>query len=155
MNSKIQAMDEPANQSFGGTQEAHDDVADSSLELLQDKIECADNTTDLMIREINHKRELKDKKFLKEGQTDKLVKKRKNLANILKGLKSQQQAKEHKKKDETLIKINGLYHSAECSFKTESKKDNLKVDINAVFGKLKPFKCSDCTKGRRIKTYFL
>ena len=148
-------MDKPTNQSIGGTQEAHGDVVNSKLELLRDNIEYSDVMTDSLINEIHHKRELKDKKLLKEGPTDKLVKKRKNLANILKGLESQQQTKELKKKDETLIRINGFYQCTECSFKTKSRRSVISAHINEVHRKLKPWKCSDCNKGKRIKTYNL
>ena len=33
------------------------------------------------------------------------------------------------------------------------ERSNLKVHINAIHRQLKPWKCSDCPKGRRIKTY--
>ena len=52
---------------------------------------------------------------------------------------------------ETLIKTNGFYHCSECLYETELEK-SLKVHINAVHRKLKPWKCSDCTKGKQIKT---
>ena len=158
----MQAMDKPANQSVGGTQEAHDDVLDSSLEVLRDKIECVDDKAEifenqtLIINEINHKRELKYKE--EQGSTDKLEKRveiRKNIANILKGCKNQQQVKEHKQKDGNLIRINGFYHCPECLYMTNGSMNCLKKHINAVHRKLKPLKCSDCTKGRRIKPFYL
>ena len=154
-------MDNPAHQSIEGTQEAYDDVADSSLELFRDKIECVDvkveifeNQT-LIINEIIHKRELKDKE--EQESTDKLVKraeKRKNLANILKGLKIQPQVKEHKKRDEIFIRINGFYNCPDCHYET-NRQSNLKVHMDAVHLKLKPFKCSDCCKCKRVKFYYI
>ena len=157
----MQAMDEPANLSIGGTQEAHEDAPNFSLKLLRDQIEYVDvnleifeNQT-LIINEINHKRQLKDKE--EQGSTDKLVKrakKRKNLANILKGLKSQPQAKEHKKRDETFIRINGFYHCPDCLYET-NRQSNLKFHMAAVHLKLKPWECSDCCKSTRMKSYYL
>ena len=142
-------MNEPANQSFEGAQEAHDEVFNFSLELSRYKIEYFDIA------------ELKDEELLKVEQelTDKLVESvevNKNLDNILStSLKNQQEVKEPEKKDETFIRINGLYHCPECLFETKSVRRVLKLHINVVHRKLKPFNCSECTKGKRIKTYHL
>ena len=159
-------MEKPANLLIEETQKAHHEVPNFSLEHLQDKLEYLnvkshffENQT-LIINEIINKVELKNKELLKEeqGLTDKLAEKteeKKNLVKILKGLKSQQKGKTHKKKEETLIRINGFYHCPECLYKTKWDRINLKRHINAVHRQLKPWKCSDCTKGKRIKTYFL
>ena len=143
------------------TQEARDDVTDFSLELLRDKIEYLDVKADffenqaLILNEIIHKIEMKDKKCLKEEQelTDKLAERaevKKNLVNILKGLKNQQKVKMHEtKENEALVRINGFNHCPECPFKTKYDR-NLKDHINGVHRKLKPWKCSDCTKGKLL-----
>ena len=153
------------NQTIKETQEAHDEVPNFSLELLRDKFEYFNVKADffenqtLILNEIIYKVELKDKELLKEEQelSDKLAERaevKKNLVKIWVGLKNEQKVKEHKKENETSRKINGFYHCPECSFKTKWKRMNLKVHINAVHRKLKPWKCSDCTKGKCIKTYY-
>ena len=108
----------------------------------------------LILNEIIHKVELKDMKLLKEEQelTGKLLERskvKKNLVNILKSLKSQRKGKKYKKRDETLIRVNGFYNCPECSYTTKWE-SNLKAHINAVHRKLKPWKCSDCTMGNCI-----
>ena len=158
-------MEASKNQFYKDTQEAHDD----NLEVLRDKIEYLDVKSDFfenqtfIINEIIYKIELKEKELLKEEQemTDKLVegaKVKKNLVNILKDLKNQQQVNIHDKKDDgTFIKINGFYHCPECPYKTNFRKYQLKNHINAVHRKLKPYKCTKCTKGKFLNTcnYFV
>ena len=157
-------MEKPANQLVEeGAQEAHNEAPNFNLELLQDKFEYLnvkanffENQT-LIFNKIIHKMELKDKEFLKEEQdlTDKLKKKAEvkiNLVNILNGLKSQRKVKEHKNNDKTFIRVNGFYNCPECPYKTKFQESLLKRHINAVHRKLKPWKCSDCYKGKRIKT---
>ena len=135
-------MEKPANQFIEETQEAHHEVPNFSLDLLVDKLEYLnvkanffENQT-LIINDTIHKVEPADIELLKEEQEliDKLpegAEVKKNLVNILKGLKNQRKARKHKKNDETFIRINANHR------------------------KLRPWKCSDCTKGKRIKTYFL
>ena len=101
---------------------------------------------------------MKNKEISKEEQelTDKLAERaevKKNLVNILKGLKNQRKMKKYKKNDETFIRTNGFYHCPECLFKTKWDRNQLKVYINAVHRKLKPLKCPDCAKSKRAKTY--
>ena len=152
-------MEQPANQLIEKTQEAQDKVLH-----LRDKLEYFNVKGDffekqtLIFNEIIHKVELEGKELSMEVQelTDKLAERaevKKNLVNILKGLKNQQKVKKDKKNDETLVRINGFYHCSECHFKTKWTRKDLKVHINAVHRKFKPLKCSDCTKGKRIKTY--
>ena len=64
-----------------------------------------------IINEIIHKVELKGTELLKEEQdmTDKLAERaevKKNLVNILKGLKNQRKARKYKKNDDTFVRIN-------------------------------------------------
>ena len=66
---------------------------------------------------------------------------KKKFVSILKGLKSRQKV------------TNGFYHCPECLFKTNWHRMALKRHINAVHRKFKPWECSDCSKGKRIKTY--
>ena len=159
-------MEKPANQLIEETQEAQDEVPNFSLQLLQDKLEYFDVKADffenqtLIFNEIINKVEMKNMELSKEEQklTDKLAERaevKKNLVNFLKGLKSQQQVKTYKKNDETLFIINGFYHCPECPYKTKFHKTNLKRHINAVHRKLKPWKCSDCSKSKHIKTNYL
>ena len=156
-------MEQPANQLIEGTQVAQDEVSNISLEVLRDKLEYFDvkgnffENQNLILNQIIHKVELKDKELSKEEQelTEKLAERaevKKNLVNIVKGLKNQRKVKKHKKHDETFIRINGFYQCLECSFKTKWHRNDLIAHINAVHRKLKPWKCSDCTKGKRIKT---
>ena len=151
-------MEKAANQLIEETQEAQDVVPIISLELLRDKLEYFNVKADffenqtLIFNEIIHKVELEGMELSKEEQelTDKLAKRaevKKNLVKILEGLKNKRKARKHKKNDETLIRINGFYHCPECPYKTKWSKNKLKVHINAVHRKLKPWKCSDCTKG--------
>ena len=157
-------MDKAENKLVEGAQEAHDKVPNFSLELLQNKLEYINVKADffenqnLILNEIIHKVELKGMELLKEEQelTEKLTKEaevKKNLVKILEGLQNQRKVKTHRKNDEILIKINGFYHCPECSYKTKWTRYYLKAHINAVHRKLKPWKCSDCAKGKRIKTY--
>ena len=159
-------MEKASNQLIGETHEAHDEVPNISLELLRDKTEYLGVKADffenqtLIINEIINKIELKGIEILKEEQelTEKLADKsevKKNLVNILKGLKNQRKVKEHKKSDDTFIRTNGFYNCPECPFKTKWRMNRLKAHINAVHRKLKPWKCPDCIKGKRIKTYYL
>ena len=154
---------EPANQLIR-THEAHDEVQNFSLELLRDKTEYLGVKADffenqtLILNQIIHKMEMKNKELSKEEQelTDKLTERaevKKNLASILEGLKNQRKVKKHKKNDDDIIKINVFYHCSECPYKTKWKTNKLKLHINVVHRKLKPWKCSDCAKGKRIKTY--
>ena len=159
-------MEKPANKLFEGTQKAHDEVPNFSLELLRDKLEYFDvkanfyeNQTSI-INMIICKVELKGKELSEEEQelTDKLAERaevKKNLVNILKGLKSQRKVKKHKKENEAFIRRNGFIHCPECSFKTKWNRNKLKLHINVVHRKLKPWKCSDCTKGKQIKIYHI
>ena len=157
-------MEEAPNKLIEKTQEAHDEVPIFSLEHLRDKIEYFnvkanffENQT-LIFNEIINKVEIKGMELSKEEQelTNKLAERaevKKNLVNILKGLKNERKTGKHKRNDETLIRINGFYHCPECSYKTKWPRNKLKIHINAIHRKLKPWKCSDCTKGKRIKTY--
>ena len=117
-------MEKAANQLIKITRKAHDEVPN------------------LIINEIILKRELKDKELLKEEPelTGKRAEKRKNLANILKSINSQQKEKEPNVKEETFIKSNGFYNCPECSFTTKWSISHLKFHISAVHRKLKPFK---------------
>ena len=157
-------MEEPANHLIEETQDTLHEVSNFSLEHLRDKLEYLNVKADffenqtLIFNVIICKMELKGMELLKEEQelTDKLAEKtevKKNLVNILKGLKNQQKVKTNKKNDVNFIRTNGFYHCPECPFKTKWDRKNLKVHINAVHRKLKPWKCSDCNKGKRIKTY--
>ena len=153
-------MEETTNLLIEKSQEVQDDVTDFSLELLRDKIEYLDVKADffenqtVLINKIICKIELVNKELLKEEQelTDKLEKKakvKKNLVNILNGLKSQQKMKMHEtKENEALVRTNGFYYCPECPYKTKYDRTRLKDHINAVHRKLKPWKCSDCTKGK-------
>ena len=159
-------MEQPANQLIEEAQEAQDEVPIFSSELLRDKLEYFNvkanffkNQTSIL-NEIIHKMELKGMELSKEEQelTDKLAEKaevKKNLVNILKSMKSQQKVEMYKKNDETLIRINGFYHCSECPYKTKWKRNVIKIHINAVHRKLKPWKCPDCYKGKHIKSYYL
>ena len=151
-------MEEPANKLVEGTQEAHSEVPNFSFEFLRDKLEYFDIKADffenqnLILNEIIHKVEMKGIELSKEKQelTDKLTEKsevKKNLVKILEGLQNQRKVKTHKK--------NGFYHCPECSYKTKWENGSLKVHINAVHRKLKPWKCLDCTKSKSIRTYHL
>ena len=166
MSSNIQAMEKPANQLNEDTQIAQDEVPIISLELLQNKLEYFNVKADffenqtLILNEIIHKVELEDMKLSNEEQelTDKLAERaevKKNLVNILKGLKNQRKVKTNKKNDETCIRTNGFFHCPECPYKSKWDRTNLKRHINAVHRKLKPWKCSDCSKGKHIKSYYL
>ena len=159
-------MEEAANQLFKKTQEAQDEVSNFSLEHLRDKLEYFNVIADffenqtLIFNEIINKVELKGMELSKEEQelTDKLAERaevKKNLVNILIGLKSQRKVKMYKIEDGTFIKINGFYHCPDCTYKTKWNRRDLKAHINAVHRKLKPWKCSDCTKGKRFKSYYL
>ena len=153
---------EKENKLIEETQKAHDDVTSFSLELLQDKNEYLDvkanffeNQT-LIINKIIHKIELIGKKLSIEEQelSDKLAEGaevKKNLANILKCLKSQQKVK----RDKSFIKIKGFYHCPECPYKTKRFMRKLKVHIDAVHRKLKPWKCSNCAKGKLFNAFQL
>ena len=160
-------MEKAANKLVEGAQEDHDKVRENfSLEFLQDKLEYFNVKGDffenqtLILNEIIHKEELKEMELSKEEQelTDELVERakvKKNLEKFLKELKNQRKVKMNKKNYETLIRSNGFYHCPECSYKTKWNSSNLKRHINAVHQKFKPWKCSDCTTGKRIKTYHL
>ena len=154
-------MEKPANQLIEGTPVAQDKVLH-----LRDKLEYFNVKGDffekqtLIFNEIINKVELKGIEISKEEQelNDKLTERaevKKNLVNILNGLKSQREVKKHNKKnEETLIRINGFYHCPECPFKTKWR-SHFKVHIDAVHRKLKPWKCSDCTKGKHMKSFYL
>ena len=159
-------MEKAANQIIEETQEAHAKVPIFSLELLQDKLEYINVKADffenqnVILNEIIYKVELEGKELLKEEQelTDKLAERtevKKNLVNILKGFKSQRKVEALKKNDETFIRNNGFYHCPECSYTTKWHRNDLIAHINTVHRKLKPWKCSDCTKSKRIKIYYL
>ena len=145
LNSNIKAM-ELANQLIEGTQEVHDEVPSFSLELVRDKTDNIDIKADffehqtLINNEIINKMEPKSMELPLEEQelTDKL--------------EERAEAKKQKKNDETFTKIDGFYNCPECSYKTQWNKSNLKVHMNAVHREVKPWKCLDCTKGKRIKT---
>ena len=156
-------MEDQANKLVEETKEAHDEVANFSFEHLRDKLEYFNVKADffenqtLILNQIIHKVEMKNKEISKEEQelTDKLTERaevKKNLVNILNGLKSQRKAGKHKRNDETFIRTNGFYHCPECPYKTKWNRRTLKIHISAVHRKLKPWKCSDCTKGKCIKT---
>ena len=103
--------------------------------------------------------ELNNKGISKEEQelTDKFAERaevKTNLLNILKCLKSQRKVKKHKKNDETFIRTNGFYNCLECPYKTKWHYSALQNHINIVHPKLKPWKCLDCNKGKRIKNYY-
>ena len=159
-------MEDQANKLVEETQEAHDEVPNFSLEHLPSKLEYFNVKADffenqtLILNQIIHKVEMKDKEISKEEQelTDKLAERaevKKNLVNILNGLKSQRKVKMHETKDENLIRINGYFHCPECPYKTKWDRCTLKIHISAVHRKLKPWKCPDCAKSKRIKTYHL
>ena len=154
----MQAIVEQANQSLEATQEAHDDVPNVSLKLLRDKIEYSDVKADfsgnqtILNKEIMHDMELKDKELKEEQEsTDKLEERAELEKNLVIFVKNPQNVKEHKKGDDTFIRTNGCYHCPECDYETKWSRNHLKIYINAIHRKLKPWKCSDCTKG--IKTY--
>ena len=158
-------MEDTINQFIEETWEAHTEVLNLSLELLLDKLDDLDVKADfnenptLVSNETIHKVELKAKELSKEEQepTDKLEERaevKKNVVNILKGSKSQQKVRKHKKNDKTFIKINGFYNCPECLYKTKDRRRNLQIHIDAVHLKLKPWKCLDCAKGIRIKNYY-
>ena len=155
-------MEVRANQLIEKTQKALGDVPSFSLELLREKLEYLDVKADffenqtVLINEIIHKTELKNLELFQEEQE--LAEKfkegaevKKNLVNILKCLKNQQKVK----RDKSFIKIKGFYHCPECTFKTKWYMQHLKVHINAVHRKLKPYKCSDCTKGKVFNAFQL
>ena len=159
-------MEKATNQLFEETQEAHNKAPNFSFEHLRYKLEYFnvkaiffENQT-LIFNEIINKVEMKGMELSKEEQelTDKLAERaevKKNLVNMLKGLKNQRKVKTNKKNDETFIRINGFYDCPECPFKAKWNRNHLKAHINAVHRKLKPWKCSDCNKGKRIKSYHL
>ena len=160
----MQAIDELVNQLIEETQEFPDEVPNFILELLQDTADYSDVKADfsenqtILNKNIMHEMELKDKQ-LKEKQewTDKLVEieeMEKDLGHILKALESLRKVKMHRTEDEVLIKINEFYNCPECPYKTKRGRSQLKNHINVVHLKLKLFKCSDCTKGKRIKTFY-
>ena len=155
-------MEKPTNQLIERSQETQNKVPIFSLKLLRDKLEYFNVKADffenqtLIFNEIINKVELKDMELLKEEQelTDKLAERaevKNNLVYILKGLKNQRKVKTH----ETIIRTNGFYHCSECPFRTNLRINKLQIHINAVHRKLKPWKCSVCNKGKRIKTYHL
>ena len=155
-------MEAETNHLTKGSQEAQDEVPNLSSEPLRETFENVDVEDDffeiqtLVNNEMIRLVELKDMELSKEKQelTNKLAERvevMKNLVNISKG---PQKVKMHKKKDESLISTNVLYYCPECTINTK-KKHNLKVHINAVHRKLKPFNCSECNKGKRIKIYHL
>ena len=155
---------EPANQLIEKAQETHD-VTNLSFWLLRDKIENFDVKADLfekitlILNEIIHKIELKNKELLQEEQklTEKLAERtevKKNLVNILNGFKNQR-ATTHKKDDITLMRINGFYYCPECPYQTKWDRSTLKVHINAVHRKHKPWNCSDCTKCKLFMAFRL
>ena len=153
---------EPANQAIVGSQEGHDEVPNLSSEPLRETIENFDVEDDffeiqtLINNEMIRLVELKDMELSKEKQelTDKLLERTKMMDNLVAISKSEQKAKTHQKKDKTLIIANKCCHYPGCSFKTKWE-CRLKIHINAVHRKLKDWKCSDCTKSKRIKTYHL
>ena len=159
-------MEKAANQLIEGTQRAQDEVPNISLELLRDKLEYFDvkavffENQNLILNEIIHNVDLKDKELLKEEQelTEKLAERaevKKNLVNILKGLKNQRKFNKDTKKKKTLVKKNGFFNCPECPFKSKWNTSTVIVHISAVHRKLKPWKCSDCTKGKCSKNYHL
>ena len=158
-------MEGRANQLIEETQEAHGNVPSFSLELLREKLEYLDVKADffenqtVLINEIIHKAELKNLELFQEEQelTEKFkegTEVKKNLVNILNGFKNQR-VKTHKKDDITLMRINGFYYCPECPYQTKWDRSNLKLHINAVHRKLKPWKCSDCTKGKLFNAFKL
>ena len=124
-------------------------VPSFSLELLRDKTDNIDVKADFfenqtfINNEIINKLELKSMELPKEEQ------------EFTEKLEERAEAKKHKKNDETFTKINGFYNCPECSYKTQWNKSNLKVHIDAIHREVKPYICSDCSKGKRIKTYHL
>ena len=159
-------MEEATNKLIEKTQETQNEVPIFSLELLGDKLEYFNVKADffenqtLIFNEIINKMELKGMELLKEEQelTDKLAERakvKKNLVNILKSLKRQQKVNKHKERDENIINTNGIYNCPECPYKTKWTRYNLKVHINAVHRKLKPWKCSDCTEGKLLMLLIL
>ena len=159
-------MEGQANKLVEETQETQDEVPIFSLEHLRDKLEYFNVKADffenqtLIFNEIINKMELKGMELLKEKQelTDKLAEKaevKKNLVNILKTLKTQRKVNKHKKKDENFIRTNGFYHCPECHYKTKWTRYHLKVHINEVHRKLKPWKCSDCTECKLLTLLIL
>ena len=158
-------MEEPTNQLVEKTQEAHNEVPNSSLALLRDNLEFFGvranfyNET-VIIKEIVHKIELKDKDLPKKEQElldnfEEKAEVKKNLVNILEEPKSQQKVETNQKNDETFIRTNGFYYCPECKYKTRWSMDNLKIHINAVHRQLKPFECSDCAKSKQLRLIIL
>ena len=154
-------MKEPANQLIERTQEAQDEVRNSSLEFLRDKLDYFNIKADffenqtLIFNDIISKVELNCMEIAKEEQelTDKLAERnevKKNLVHILEDLKNQRKARKHKKKDETFTRTDGFFHCPECHFKTKRNNYHLKAHINEVHRKLKPWKCSDCIEGKLL-----
>ena len=156
-------MEDQANKLVRETKATNDEVPNFSLEHLQNKLEYFNVKADffenqtLILNQIIHKVEIKDKELSKEEQelTDKLAERaevKKNLVKILEGLKNLRKMKTKKKNYETLTRTNGFYHCPECRYKTKWEY-LLKVHINAVHRQLKPWKCSDCAKSKRVKIY--
>ena len=125
---------------------------------MRDKIEYLGVKADFFkgqtipIGEFIYRMELRVEKTLKEEQevNDKLLEGaevKENLEGILGSLRNQQKVENHgKKDDEAATRINGFYHCLECPFKAKCSWRDLKVHINAVHRKLKPWKCLECPK---------
>ena len=76
---------------------------------------------------------------------------KKNLQGILEGLRSEQKVENQRKKDdEALTRINGFLQCPECPYKTKWSRYDLKLHINVVHRKLKPWKCLVCAKGKLV-----
>ena len=150
------------------TQEKDGKVDIELLEHLRDKIEYLqvkgdffDDQTEVWSKLI-YNQKLKDKEFLKEEQelvdmiNEREIEKNK-LASHLKSLKDELKVKKSnenvvKKTQKALVKINGFYYCPECPYKANHK-CMLNRHVNAVHRKLKPWKCSECDKGKF--TYFI
>ena len=134
-----------------------------ALELLKDELEYLqlkgdffEDQTDLwgkliIAQELKNKESLEEEQELIGKLNERKIEKEK-LISHLKALKDQIKAPKNKslnKEESVLIRINGYFNCTECRFKSY-KKWPLKVHIDAIHLKLKPFKCSNCDKGRSI-----
>ena len=119
----------------------HNEIPNCMLEYLELKSDFFDDQTEAWGELIYNKREFEKRK----------------LTSQLKGLKKQVQAKDGTEAGplEDFIRVDGLFNCPECPHKTKFKAC-LKVHINAIHRKIKPWMCSECDKGWFVikKNYF-
>ena len=130
---------------------------DADFELLRDKLEYFEVKSDFFENQTEewgkliHEQEAKDYESLQEQELIDLINEReeekKKLITYLESLKSQNIMKN---KTEAMIKKNlvdedGFFNCPECP-KKFSLKPNLKIHIEGIHRKLKPWNCLSCDK---------